>query len=85
MQSIRDVRSGALEPGKARAVNDLAQTLINSAKVEIEFARVTKRNNSQFLGSTQQPKQSITANGQGVVESLPAGGPWSGLTHTMRD
>lgn len=83
MQSIRDVRSGTLDANKARAVNELAQTLIGSAKVEIDFLRVSKRHSSQFLGGPDSPPQ-ITQGNQGQVEKLPPGSPWQGLTHTIR-
>ena len=86
MQSIRDVRSGALDASKARAVNDIAQTLVNSAKVEIDFYRVSKRHNSQFLGATAAvPEPETTEGSQGSVKQLPPGSPWQGLTHRTRD
>ena len=82
MQSLRDVRAGTLDTSKARAVNDLAQTLINSAKVEIDFLRATKRTHSQFLGgNTAQPIQTS----QGTVQALPPGSPWRGLGHRTGD
>lgn len=82
MQSLRDVRAGTLDTTKARAVNDLAQTLINTAKVEIDFLRATKRTNSQFLGgSTTQP----IPTSQGTVQALPPNSPWRGLGHRTGD
>ena len=81
MQSLRDVRAGTLDAAKARAVNDLAQTLINSAKVEIDFLRATKRTNSQFLEGNTPP----TPTSQGTVQALPPGSPWRGLGHRTGD
>lgn len=84
MQSIRDVRSGTLDVSKAKAVNSIAQTLINSAKVEIDFYRANKRHSSQFLqGSNPSPQ--ATQGSQGETEKLPAASPWQGLTHRTRD
>jgi hypothetical protein len=48
---IEGVRAGSVKVDQARVVNDLAQTLVNSAKVEIEYLRATKRNSSRFLNA----------------------------------
>lgn len=82
MHSLRDVRAGTLDATRARAVNDLAQTLINSAKVEIDFLRATKRTHSSFLeGNPAQP----TPTSQGTAQELPPGSPWRGLVHRTGD
>lgn len=39
--AIRGVRDGSLDLDKARSVSDLAQTIINTAKVEVDFMRQT--------------------------------------------
>ena len=83
MQSLRDVRAGTMSPSNASSVNALAQTLINSAKVEIDFMRATKRTSSQFFNSAPHTER-LTKNGDGVVRET-AQGPWAGLTHTMLD
>lgn len=43
------LRAGALELDKARAVNEVARTLIDSAKVEVEYLRVAGDGKSAFL------------------------------------
>jgi hypothetical protein len=38
--TLHKLKSGELDVDKARAINDVAQTIINSAKTEIEFMKV---------------------------------------------
>src|SRR5574337_1647095 len=80
MQSIQDVRSGAMDASKAKAVNEIAQTLINSAKVEVEFMRTTKRSESRFF----QPGLESTPRKQGGTQQI-VNGPWTGLVHHIKD
>lgn len=80
MQSIQDVRSGAMDASKAKAVNEIAQTLINSAKVEVEFLRATKRSESRFF----QPGLASTPRKQGGTQQI-VNGPWTGLVHHIKD
>ena len=80
MQSINDVRSGAMETSTAKALNEMAQTLINSAKVEVEFMRATKRSESRFFqnGFESTPRK------QGGTQKI-VNGPWTGLVHHIKD
>ena len=80
MQSIKDVRSGSMDASTAKAVNEIAQTLINSAKVEVEFMRATKRSESRFF---QQGFES-TPRKQGGTQKI-VNGPWTGLVHHIKD
>ena len=81
MQSIRAVRDGTLDIDKAKAVNSLAQTLINSAKVEVEFLRATNRTHSPFF---VREEERLTRDGNGVVKTT-TNGPWPGLTHRLSE
>lgn len=81
MESLRDVRAGTMSASNASSVNALAQTLINSAKVEIDFMRATKRTSSQFFSGAPQSER-LTKSG-GVVHQTE-GGTWPGLTHRMQ-
>jgi hypothetical protein len=40
-----------MELDRAKAICEAAQTIINSAKVEVDYLKVTGRNQSAFLGS----------------------------------
>ncbi len=40
-ETIRGVKDGKLDVSKAKAVSDVANAIISSAKVEVDFLRVT--------------------------------------------
>ncbi len=86
MQSLRDVRAGNMDAAQARSVNALAQTLINSAKVEVEFLRATKQDKSRFFTAPADPAPALerTHSGNGTLQRV-ANGPWQGLVHRPRD
>ena len=41
--TLRGIQDGSVDVDRARAVSDIAQTLINTAKVEIDYLRATGR------------------------------------------
>jgi hypothetical protein len=48
---------------RARAVSEVAQTIINSAKVEVEFAKLSGTKTSEFLPTISGPvKPQLPAN-----------------------
>lgn len=47
--TLQSVKTGGMDLDKARAINELGKTLIDSAKVEVEFLRVTNGEASEFL------------------------------------
>jgi len=47
--ALRAVQAGTMTPEQAKGVNDIAQTLINSAKVEVEFLKVTGGDGTGFI------------------------------------
>lgn len=59
-------KDAPMEIDRARAVADIAQTIINSAKVEIEHMKVSGGSGSRFLGSEEPP-----ALPDGVVYQAP--------------
>ena len=48
-ETLQQVKNGTMDLGKARAVNELGKTLIDSAKVEVEYLRATGGGESTFL------------------------------------
>jgi hypothetical protein len=46
---IEGVRSGAIDIEKAKMVNELSKTIVESAKVEVEFLEVTGATESKFI------------------------------------
>lgn len=76
-QSLQDVRDGKMDTEKAKAITGLANTLVSSAKAEIEFAKVTGSVDSQFFkeehGLTRltNAEKTITPNGGLVKKDGP--------------
>ena len=59
--ALREVRSGAMDLDKARMVNELGKTLIDSGRVQVEHIRVTGEGGSKFV------------EGDDAAEALPPG------------
>lgn len=49
--TLAAVKAGTMELDRARAVNELGKTLIDSAKVEVEYLRATGEGESAFIGT----------------------------------
>lgn len=74
MAALREGKPGA-SVERAKAVSEIAQTIINTAKVELEFMRQTDRTTTEFI-----PVQSAKQIKSGIVESDPVAGI---VRHTM--
>jgi hypothetical protein len=49
-EAIEQLKDGEMEIAKAQAIGDLAQVVINSAKVEVDYLKVTdSRAGSDFI------------------------------------
>jgi hypothetical protein len=70
LASLRD-REHPMEPDRARAVAQVAGVLVDTAKVEVEFLRVTNQDKSRFLGSGPETP-ALENNG---------GSKWPGVSH----
>jgi hypothetical protein len=46
---IEMLKDGDMEIEKAKAITDVAQTIINSAKVEVDFIKTVNGNGSDFI------------------------------------
>lgn len=55
--TLEGVKNGTLDIDKARAVNEVAKTIVDTAKVEIDYARVVGKANSPFI---EPPKDGVT-------------------------
>lgn len=58
---------------RAKGVAEVAQTIVNSAKVEVDYLVATNQDGSAFLGATED---------QGQTKVLP--GPGNGITSITR-
>lgn len=59
-QTIEGVRSGALDVEKAKVISELSQVMVNTAKVEVEHAKVTGQKGSGFLEKPTELPKGIT-------------------------
>lgn len=71
MQAMHDVRDGNLDLDKAKAVNDIAQTLVGSAKVEIDFLRATNSAQSAFFQRDDFGHEELPAGSTQTVKLAP--------------
>jgi hypothetical protein len=59
--TLQAVRDGSMDLDKARAINEISKTVIESAKVEVDYLRVTGGGESNFIeaaaGSESAPDQ----------------------------
>lgn len=50
-ETLDKVRDGTLDVERARAVNEVAKTIVDTAKVEVDYLRVTDGGESSFISS----------------------------------
>lgn len=50
-ETLRDVRAGSIDLDRARAVNEIGKTLVDSAKVEVAYIKAAGGGESSFLDS----------------------------------
>ena len=67
--TLAELRAGTMDVDKAKAVSEVAQTIINSAKVEVDYQRVQGgTGGSRFLGVEGKPEpEKLPAGVRGVV------------------
>lgn len=64
LATIREVRSGQMEPERARAISLVASELIDTARVEVDYLKMAGGDCSNFIDDLKAPDE---------VETLPAG------------
>lgn len=47
--AIEGVKSGTLDLDKARAINEIGKTIVDTAKVEVDYLKVTGGGESHFI------------------------------------
>ncbi|WP_194720782.1 hypothetical protein [Noviherbaspirillum malthae] len=58
--TIDAVKEGKMDIDRAKTISDLAQVMVNTAKVEVEHAKVTGQNGSGFLEKQSELPKGIT-------------------------
>ena len=80
-ETIDDVRKGKLDAATAKAISELSQNVINSAKAEADYARATGQVVRSGLISTDQAAPPLAAP---AADALPAATTSVTRTHTDR-
>lgn len=53
--TIELIKAGKMDVEKAKAITNIAQVIVNSAKAEVDFLKnVNQQGNTGFIGSTKQ-------------------------------
>lgn len=57
METLADLRNrhNPMEPDRARAVAQVASVLVDTAKVEVDYLKVTGQDNSNFIDGLKSP------------------------------
>ena len=67
---IKDVRSGKLDIDRAKTINELSKSIIDTAKVEVDYAKHTDTQASQFVaggrGNSHRAERTINEDTPGV-------------------
>lgn len=68
-ETLQGVKDGSVSVEKAKAVSELSQNIINTAKVEIDYLKAGGKVTSEFI-EVNQPKQLDATTPQPVVTRL---------------
>lgn len=83
--TIDDVRKGKLDAATARAISDLAQNVINSAKAEADYARATGQVVRSGLISTEPAAPPLPAPTAAQPLAAPTAAAPASVTRTHTD
>lgn len=84
LDTLGDLRSrtNPMEPDRARAVAEVAGVLVDSARVEVDYLRVTGQQNSRFL--EQPPDAHVAHLGNNATPEQPRNGITTITRHRIR-
>ena len=59
--TLRDLRAGKIDLDRAEAIRETAQTIINSAKVEVDYVKATdgKRGTTGLIDAGRKPLEAL--------------------------
>ncbi len=57
--TIEKLKSGEIRVDQANSINSIAQSLISSVKVEIDYMKLSKKVDSQFLSIDDDKKKEL--------------------------
>lgn len=58
--ALKGLKDGSIDIEKAKAISDIAQVIVNSAKVEVDYAKATGSKGSGFLEKAADLPPGIT-------------------------
>ncbi len=85
--TLQGLKDGSCKPDQARAINDTAQTLVNLAKVEVDFMKATDQiGGSGFFGAVgnTQPRLPYGRKTETCIERVEAVTGGNVISHRMR-
>ena len=85
LRALRSAKPGHeldAEIRRAKGVSDIAQTIINSAKIEVEYLEATGQSSTPFL--EVPPDQPYLTNGTGQHDTQRLPGDGNGITSITR-
>ena len=59
-ETIEGVKSGKLDIDRAKCISELTQVVVNTAKAEVEYAKVTGKGSGGFLDPKPELPKGIT-------------------------
>lgn len=65
-EALKGIKDGSLDLDKARAINEVSKTIIDSAKVEVDYIRANQGGESSFLDAIGN--NNLPAGITGVVQ-----------------
>jgi hypothetical protein len=65
-ETMKDLRAGKIDVEKAKTISELGQVLVNSAKTEVDFLKVTKIETTDFISDGIIRSKNQIENGGGT-------------------
>lgn len=66
--ALRGLSDKSMDIDRAKAIADVGQTIINSAKVEVDYMKVSGGPGSGFIAADKKP---VLPNGSAVIDQKP--------------
>ena len=54
-EALVDIRNGKMPPDQARVLSEVAKVIVDTAKVEVDYLRLTEEGQSRFLSGEPKP------------------------------
>lgn len=76
LATLKDLRNpkSPMEPDRARAVAQVAAVMVDTARVEVEYLKVTKQDTSSFIDSLKSPEAQTAIGNAPTATITHAGG-----------